>query len=196
MSSISRRILSVASAGALLLIASAAQASIFDLSFSGSDATGSVSGTLQIDATLTATPGQYTLNSISGQVSDSAIAGGPFTLTGLFSSYAGADNFFFYPTQPYVSYGGLSFTTVGGGDFNLGLGGSGPFGGYLFNASLLNLSGNAQANTLAGSTSLSEFTVTEAVPEPSTWAMMILGFVGVGYMTYRRRKQSTALSAA
>jgi hypothetical protein len=34
-----------------------------------------------------------------------------------------------------------------------------------------------------------------AVPEPSTWAMMILGFAGVGYMTYRRRKQSTALSA-
>jgi hypothetical protein len=26
-----------------------------------------------------------------------------------------------------------------------------------------------------------------AVPEPSTWAMMILGFVGVGAMTYRRR---------
>ncbi len=28
-----------------------------------------------------------------------------------------------------------------------------------------------------------------AVPEPSTWAMMILGFAGVGFMTYRRRKQ-------
>jgi hypothetical protein len=26
-----------------------------------------------------------------------------------------------------------------------------------------------------------------AVPEPSTWAMMILGFAGVGYMAYRRR---------
>jgi PEP-CTERM motif-containing protein len=32
------------------------------------------------------------------------------------------------------------------------------------------------------------------VPEPSTWAMMILGFAGVGYMTYRRRK-SAALAA-
>jgi PEP-CTERM motif len=30
--------------------------------------------------------------------------------------------------------------------------------------------------------------VLTAVPEPSTWAMMILGFAGVGYMTYRRRK--------
>jgi hypothetical protein len=26
------------------------------------------------------------------------------------------------------------------------------------------------------------------VPEPATWAMMILGFCGVGAMTYRRRK--------
>jgi hypothetical protein len=26
-----------------------------------------------------------------------------------------------------------------------------------------------------------------AVPEPATWAMMILGFAGIGYLTYRRR---------
>jgi hypothetical protein len=33
-----------------------------------------------------------------------------------------------------------------------------------------------------------------AVPEPSTWAMMILGFFGVGFMAYRRRN-SAVLSA-
>ena len=32
-----------------------------------------------------------------------------------------------------------------------------------------------------------------AVPEPSTWAMMILGFAGVGFMAYRRRSGSTAM---
>jgi hypothetical protein len=32
------------------------------------------------------------------------------------------------------------------------------------------------------------------VPEPSTWAMMILGFAGVGFMAYRRRK-SAAIAA-
>ena len=26
-----------------------------------------------------------------------------------------------------------------------------------------------------------------AVPEPSTWAMMILGFLGVGFMAYRKK---------
>ncbi|MEH2536032.1 hypothetical protein V1277_004668 [Bradyrhizobium sp. AZCC 1588] len=31
-----------------------------------------------------------------------------------------------------------------------------------------------------------------AVPEPSTWAMMILGFVGVGFLTYRRRYGANA----
>jgi hypothetical protein len=33
-----------------------------------------------------------------------------------------------------------------------------------------------------------------AVPEPSTWAMMILGFVGIGAMAYRRR-MTAALAA-
>lgn len=35
-----------------------------------------------------------------------------------------------------------------------------------------------------------------AVPEPSTWAMMILGFCGVGFLTYRRCSQASALNAA
>jgi PEP-CTERM motif len=34
-----------------------------------------------------------------------------------------------------------------------------------------------------------------AVPEPSTWAMMILGFLGVGFMAYRRQNRP-ALRAA
>ena len=34
-----------------------------------------------------------------------------------------------------------------------------------------------------------------AVPEPSTWAMMILGFAGVGFVAYRRRNQPAAIAA-
>jgi hypothetical protein len=34
------------------------------------------------------------------------------------------------------------------------------------------------------------FAEVSAVPEPSTWAMMILGFCGVGAMTYRRRRHA------
>ena len=32
--------------------------------------------------------------------------------------------------------------------------------------------------------------VVAAVPEPSTWAMMVLGFCGLGYMAYRRRNSA------
>ena len=37
---------------------------------------------------------------------------------------------------------------------------------------------------------------TAAVPEPSTWAMMILGFAGVGFMAYRRKQNGAALRTA
>jgi hypothetical protein len=33
-------------------------------------------------------------------------------------------------------------------------------------------------------------TIGSPVPEPSTWATMILGFAGVGFMVYRRRKRA------
>ena len=33
-----------------------------------------------------------------------------------------------------------------------------------------------------------------AVPEPSTWAMMILGFAGVGFMAYRRKSKRALMA--
>jgi hypothetical protein len=36
---------------------------------------------------------------------------------------------------------------------------------------------------------------TSAVPEPSTWAMMILGFAGVGFMAYRRKNKPILMAA-
>ena len=35
-----------------------------------------------------------------------------------------------------------------------------------------------------------------AVPEPSTWAMMILGFAGLGFAGYRKTKRGVVFSAA
>lgn len=51
-------------------------------------------------------------------------------------------------------------------------------------------------NPFFGNGNLDISPVVAAVPEPSTWAMMILGFAGVGYMTYRRRKQGVAAVSA
>jgi hypothetical protein len=48
----------------------------------------------------------------------------------------------------------------------------------------------------AGQTGLQVIAEVAAVPEPSTWAMMILGFCGVGFMAYRRKQNGSAFSAA
>ena len=37
--------------------------------------------------------------------------------------------------------------------------------------------------------------IAQAVPEASTWAMMILGFAGVGFIAYRRKSRSAAIAA-
>ena len=34
-----------------------------------------------------------------------------------------------------------------------------------------------------------------AVPEPSTWAMLLLGFAGLGFMAYRRKAKPALLVA-
>jgi hypothetical protein len=38
--------------------------------------------------------------------------------------------------------------------------------------------------------------VVAAVPEPATWAMIILGFAGVGFMAYRRKQNGSVFVAA
>jgi hypothetical protein len=50
---------------------------------------------------------------------------------------------------------------------------------------------------------LNNFTVNDmvysaaaATPEPSTWAMMILGFAGIGFMAYRRKQNGQTLRLA
>jgi hypothetical protein len=42
-----------------------------------------------------------------------------------------------------------------------------------------------------GTVASGSYTIAPAVPEPSTWAMMILGFCGIGFMAYRRKSAPT-----
>jgi hypothetical protein len=37
--------------------------------------------------------------------------------------------------------------------------------------------------------------VTATAPEPSTWAMMVLGFAGLGFAGYRRTRKAAAVAA-
>jgi PEP-CTERM motif len=60
-----------------------------------------------------------------------------------------------------------------------------------------NVGGEDIEFTVAQETTVDTTTgMTSAVPEPSTWAMMILGFCGLGFMAYRRKQRGGALSVA
>jgi hypothetical protein len=37
--------------------------------------------------------------------------------------------------------------------------------------------------------------ITAAIPEPSTWVMMILGFAGIGFMAYRQKSKPAIMPA-
>jgi hypothetical protein len=69
-------------------------------------------------------------------------------------------------------------------------------GGYFISFDLTNTQAGGFNSVVfsTGSTAF-EFAFTAAVPEASTWAMMILGFAGIGFMAYRR-KSNPALIAA
>ena len=45
-----------------------------------------------------------------------------------------------------------------------------------------------------GGVSLDINPINSAVPEPATWAMMILGFAGVGFMAYRRKSKPALMA--
>ena len=108
------------------------------------------------------------------------------------------------------SAGSLHMDGTGFFSFGLegfGTGGSSPDGSSLkftitaAGLDLSDLTTNAAgqffaADVLSGTTgntgAIDVSTVTmSSVPEPSTWAMMLLGFFGIGFMAYRRRGQSS-----
>jgi hypothetical protein len=64
--------------------------------------------------------------------------------------------------------------------------------GYWAVADVLGSAGTGEVGGLFGVTTT--LTTTSGVPEPSTWAMMFIGFAGLGFAGYRKAR--TALSAA
>ena len=57
---------------------------------------------------------------------------------------------------------------------------------------IVNLAGDQFS---AGSVGLIDVQFAPPVPEPSTWAMMILGFIGIGFMVYRRKPKPALMAA-
>ena len=60
----------------------------------------------------------------------------------------------------------------------------------------IDMSGLGLNPTQPGSPDFFNIGLTSAVPEPSTWAMMILGFAGIGFMAYRQKRRGLSISRA
>ena len=175
----------------------AAKAALFDFSYSfpTSDKTDfpSGTGTTSASGTITATAvggGQFLATDISGTWNGEKI-----TALAPVGSEGGNDNLLFPGSYPVLDNNGLTFTVAGpiAGD-----NGSGQVNVYSVSFFDWHLYTDFGKNTWYSS----EFSLTPAVaavaavPEPSTWAMMILGFAGGGFMAYRRRNQTPAVSVA
>lgn len=103
----------------------------------------------------------------------------------------------FNDDQLSASGGGLSYTGAnietftdavdGTSQVAFGLNGLGTI--RLQNVNLIDLTGSVTQPFTIGTEQVS------AVPEPSTWAMLLLGFAGVGFMAYRRKSKPALLAA-
>jgi PEP-CTERM motif len=170
-------------AAAVLLLASLfcapASASVmtYDFTFDGKafdltgqmtvDPVGNAKGGYKIDS-LT---GTYTA-SILGKTIEGELTG--LTTTPCFPC-AKADNIL-YLQHPFVDSRGIGITTDGIFSFDI----------FSNQADLMHV---AIFGLFVGNDP-GVLTISAAVPEPSTWAMIILGFLGLAMMTYRRRRQT------
>lgn len=142
-----------------------------DYSFSYLAGTYTGSGTLTVDA--------------SGHITAIAGTANGATITGL-SNYASADNLLFdgsNGTSAWLDFSGLAFATASDA-FGIGNTGGGDYGVTDYNSN--------PAGTCCGSHPAElNIAAIAAVPEPATWAMMLIGFGGMGFaMRGRRRNQS------
>jgi hypothetical protein len=169
---------------ATLALPNTASAAIYNFSFAPSQqligAPVSGSGTFTTSDTATQVGGQtaFAILSITGSVNGFDILA-PTT---------GASYGNYFTTGPsFLDGTGVSFFTAGSNGQN--------------KVTFFNQSSNGQYRVNTFSPGSSEYVMASSamvagVPEPSTWAMMILGFLALGFMAYRRKPHATAFRVA
>jgi PEP-CTERM motif len=173
--------------------ASAAVIETFNFTLTGVAADGQpapvgLSGNGQITATLES-DGDLMVTGITGTFDGSTITG--VTKIGLF----GPDQLI-SPTSTQVFDGnGVGFRLADGVSFQIFAADPAP-NPSLPNEYEISNSGPSASPGPVPSTAFEVLALTPAVPEPSTWAMMILGFCGVGFTAYRRKQNGPALVPA
>jgi hypothetical protein len=173
----------------------AAKASPFLLTFTQVGTPGNgCCGPFDVSAILqaTASGNNYDITGISGTVTQN---GTPFAITGLMTP----------PNDPggYFGFDNVILANAGNAPYSLDSGGIGFLAADVSNfyfpsepTTAFNVWGNGgTSGTLATTASYdvnTSFNGTysiSAVPESSTWAMLVLGFAGIGFMAYRRKSK-------
>jgi hypothetical protein len=181
-------------ASAAMAFSPAAKADLFNFDFTGP----LVSGSGTFDASLDASSAFYNVTGATGSITDSDAASlvqGTFTISSV--SAAPVPNFttsnrLFFPAGPNTDQGlsnTSSFLDTGGITLLMS---NGEFINLFDLSNSYGLANNIDDPSGTGPAGppvnelITTFEVT-AVPEASTWAMMMLGFAGVGFMAYRRK---------
>jgi hypothetical protein len=100
-------------------------------------------------------------------------------VSGLLSTNSSGAILTFGPNNTTTGFGTLPGLVLTDGSFD-----------YIYQ--VLNPTLGLQAPTVGtGQTTIQGTVTVTAVPEPSTWAMMILGFAGIGFLSYRRRGRAS-----
>jgi hypothetical protein len=95
----------------------------------------------------------------------------------------------------YWGCGGFAQVDNGDGTFNLNSTGGEPHGVIRFTGAVTDITWTSLTNEYWNGFTVGTYGLAhEGVPEPATWAMMIMGFGAVGY-TVRRRRVAAAFAA-
>lgn len=169
------------------LVPAGANAATYNFDFSTIDSVFGVTATITTADTLDAVGG-YDVLSMSGTISGPgggaiALAPNPFQPFPDYIVIFMYDNVFFPGGAPYVDDNGLLFS-AGGYAYNLYS--DGPSTYYL---SSKNPAGDY---TTGQAVAIGDPVRIDSVPEPSTWALMLLGFAGLGLAGLRKARRSDA----
>ena len=178
----------------------AAKAATFILTFTQVGTPGNgCCGPFDVSAILQATPsgGNYDITGISGIVTQN---GNPFAITGLIPA----------PNDPgdYFAFDNVIFANAGNAPYSFDSGGVGFYAAGVYNYypaepnTAFNVWGNGGSSGTLGTTASYDVNTSfngtysiSAAPEPAVWAIMLLGFFGVGFMLRRTRDASTFTAA-
>jgi hypothetical protein len=146
-------------------------------------------GTFNTPGSISLT-GTFTADTDLGSVTSASfnVSGVPVVIDGLFGSVFPDPNFLVSAFSPLDNF---YFLFIG---FSGGVGGGTISSGTLFHCNG-GCANDLQDNLASDLTGTFSPQIT-AVPEPSTWAMMILGFAGLGFMAYRRSRKDQGLALA